>query len=92
MDPLSRKLTDKYQKVGVQIETDMYITNHLLFIDDLKLLAESDEELQRMMNETKLFFDTIGLEMIKANPVPIAKLVNQMPHFWKAKRVTSTWE
>lgn len=43
----------------------MHITNQLLFIDDLKLLAESDEELQWKMNETKFFFAAIWLEMDK---------------------------
>lgn len=45
IDPLSRKLNRKYQKVTILSEDDMYDPNHLLFIDDLKLLAESKEEL-----------------------------------------------
>lgn len=55
MDPKSLKLSSKYKKVGFQPETDMYITNHLLLIDSLKLFAKSDEELQRMTNETESF-------------------------------------
>ena len=43
----------------------MYITNHLLFVDDLKLLAESEETLKLLMKETKGFFDTVGLELNK---------------------------
>jgi hypothetical protein len=43
----------------------MYATNHLLFVDDLKLMAESDEDLKMFMKETKEFFKAIGLEMNK---------------------------
>ena len=65
MDPLSRKLNGKYQKVSVNSESGMFTTNHLLFIDDLKLLSESEEELRRIMNEMNEFFDAIGLQMNK---------------------------
>lgn len=41
----------KYQKIDVKTETGMYITNHLLFNDDLKLLVKSDDELQKVMNK-----------------------------------------
>ncbi|EQB60273.1 reverse transcriptase [Vairimorpha apis BRL 01] len=40
-----------------------YGCNHLLFIDDLKLFSESDNVLKLMVNETKEFFRTVGLEM-----------------------------
>ena len=66
MDPLSRKLNGKYQKVSISLESGMnYTTNHLLFIDDLKLLSESAEELERMMSETKDFFEILDLILIK---------------------------
>jgi len=65
IDPLSRQLNSRYQKVNISTESGMYITNHLLFIDDLKLMAESDEVLIELMKETKEFFRTIGLEMNK---------------------------
>ncbi|KAM0679505.1 hypothetical protein GINT2_002349 [Glugoides intestinalis] len=65
MDPLSRQLNAKYEKVTVPTESGMYVTNHLLFIDDLKLMAESDEILKALMEETKEFFKAIGLEMNK---------------------------
>ena len=65
IDPLSRVLNAKYKKVCVKTETSMYVTNHLLFVDDLKLMAESDEELKMLMKETKEFFSAIGLEMNK---------------------------
>ena len=65
IDPLSRQLNGKHKKVNVSTESGMYITNHLLFVDDLKLMAESDEVLKMLMEETKEFFKTIGLEMNK---------------------------
>jgi hypothetical protein len=40
----------------------MYVTSHLLFADDLKLMAESDEDLKRLMEETKEFFKAIDLK------------------------------
>lgn len=39
IDPLSRKLNDKYRKVAIHSGETTYTSNHLLFIDDLKLLA-----------------------------------------------------
>lgn len=63
MDPLSRKLNSKYLKVGVQTDSQSFVTNHLLFIDDLKLLAENEDNLKAMKEETKNFFSAVGLEM-----------------------------
>ena len=65
IDPLSRKLNGCHMKVNVPTETGMYVTNHLLFVDDLKLIAESDEVLMQLMKETKEFFKAVGLEMNK---------------------------
>lgn len=63
MDPLSRKLNLKYPKVDVRTGIQSFATNHLLFIDDLKLLAENEDTLKVMLEETKHFFKTVGLEM-----------------------------
>ena len=49
MDPLSRKLNLKYPKVGVRIDTQSFVTNHLLFIDDLKCLAKNQDDLKSMI-------------------------------------------
>ena len=65
MDPLSRKLNTMHQKVCIKTEAGFYTTNHLLFIDDLKLLAEDETSLSAMVEETKKFFSTVGLEMNK---------------------------
>ena len=67
MNPLSQKLNMCYPKVTVPaLDGDHYTSNHLLFIDDLKLFAERDEVLDKMMAETEKFFNVVGLEMNKA--------------------------
>jgi hypothetical protein len=44
IDPLSRRLNVKYQKVDMKTENNMHTTNHLLFIDDLKLIVEEENQ------------------------------------------------
>jgi Reverse transcriptase (RNA-dependent DNA polymerase) len=68
IDPLSRQLNGIHKKVNVPTDYGMYATNHLLLVDDLKLMAESDEELKMLMKETKEFYKAIGLEMNKEKP------------------------
>ena len=63
MDPLSRRLNGKYPKLEVKLDKENYCSNHLLFIDDLKLFAENDDNLKEMMCETQKFFTSVGLEM-----------------------------
>ncbi|MGL5898263.1 MAG: reverse transcriptase domain-containing protein [Lactobacillaceae bacterium] len=63
MDPLSIKLNLKYLKVDVRTDKWSFATNHLLFIDDLKLFAENESTLEVMLEETKHFFKTVELEM-----------------------------
>ena len=63
MDPLSRKLNGLYPKVSVKTETGIHISNHLLFIDDLKLFSSDQNVLVDMLAEVKTFFNTVGLEM-----------------------------
>ncbi|TBU12814.1 reverse transcriptase [Hamiltosporidium tvaerminnensis] len=65
MDPLSRKLNEKYTKVTVQTDAESYSTIHLLFINDLKLLAKDSSTLSAMTDEAKEFLDVIGLEINK---------------------------
>ncbi|KAI5173816.1 hypothetical protein PAEPH01_2040 [Pancytospora epiphaga] len=43
----------------------MHSTNHLLFINDLKLLVETDDALSLMTKEVIQFFDVVGLEINK---------------------------
>ena len=66
MDPLSRKLNASYPKVSIKTDDDQYVSNHLLFIDDLKLFAESEEVLKKMSDETEKFFGVVGLERNRA--------------------------
>ncbi|TBT96580.1 reverse transcriptase [Hamiltosporidium magnivora] len=65
MDPLSRKLNEKYSKGTIKTDAESHATNHLLFIDDLKLLAEVGQKLQEMTEEVKKFINNIGLEINK---------------------------
>ncbi|TBU10378.1 reverse transcriptase [Hamiltosporidium tvaerminnensis] len=65
MDPLSRKLNEKYTKVTIKTDTESQATNHLLFIDDLKLLAEDGQTLQEMTEEVIKFMNNIGFEINK---------------------------
>lgn len=51
INPLSRKLNGAYQKINLPTDSGMYISNHLLFIGDLKLMAESDDVLKQLMEE-----------------------------------------
>ena len=63
MDPLSRKLNSTYPKVEIELPDEHYVSNHLLFIDDLKLFAENEKNLKAMKDEVKnKFFKVVGLE------------------------------
>ncbi|TBU01679.1 reverse transcriptase, partial [Hamiltosporidium magnivora] len=65
IDPLSRKLNEKYTKVTVQTDAESHSTNHLLFIDNLKLIAKDSSTLSAMTGEAKEFLEVIGLEIYK---------------------------
>ncbi|KAK1348397.1 hypothetical protein LUQ84_002401 [Hamiltosporidium tvaerminnensis] len=65
MDPLSRKLNEKYTKVTVQNDAESHSTNHILFIDDLKLFTKDSSTLSAMTDEAKEFLEVIGLEINK---------------------------
>ena len=60
IDPLSRALNAKFPKVPVPATLDReHVVNHLLFVDDLKLLAHSDKILVSMAEEVKSFFGSM---------------------------------
>ncbi|GBE59174.1 reverse transcriptase domain containing protein, putative [Babesia ovata] len=62
MDPLSRLLSSKYDAVEMQTRDGRVMaTNHLLYIDDLKLIAKDAETLRLMTEETQVFFGKIGM-------------------------------
>lgn len=65
LDPFSRKPNSIYPKVDVYLEKENYVCNHLLFIDDLKLLSDKEETLKSLVEESNTFFKTIGLEINK---------------------------
>ena len=78
MDPLSRKLNTTYPKVAVRTDDDQYVSNHLLFIDDLKLFAEKEEVLKKMSDETERFFEIVGLERNKAKSATNSEVCENM--------------
>ena len=67
MDPLSPMLNFKHPKIAINArDNEEFASSHLLFIDDLKLLAENKETLEKMSEETDKFFNIVGLERNKA--------------------------
>ncbi|XP_029655022.1 uncharacterized protein LOC115228605 [Octopus sinensis] len=65
MDPLSRSLNMKFPKVRIGQNdpfTVSYSTNHLLFIDDLKIIAEKEDTVLKMMEDVDEYFDAVGLK------------------------------
>ncbi|KAL0265726.1 UNVERIFIED_CONTAM: hypothetical protein PYX00_011441 [Menopon gallinae] len=67
MEPLSRGLNKTYETVPVEKGERWYSTNHLLFIDDIKLLARSKSTLEAMAGTTKAFLQRTGLEINPGN-------------------------
>ncbi|KAF7679681.1 Retrovirus-related Pol polyprotein from type-2 retrotransposable element R2DM [Astathelohania contejeani] len=63
IDLLSRRLNERYPKVVVHAEEASHATNHLLFIDDLKLLSKDRIVMNSMVEEAESFFSGIGLEI-----------------------------
>ncbi|KAF7678783.1 LINE-1 reverse transcriptase like protein [Astathelohania contejeani] len=63
IDPLSRRLNERYPKVSIHAEEISHATSYLLFIDDLKLLATNSTVMGNMVNETESSFKAIGLEI-----------------------------
>ncbi|KAL6120369.1 hypothetical protein NUSPORA_02909 [Nucleospora cyclopteri] len=61
MDPLSRALNGKYTEITAHSDDCTYGCNHLLFVDDLKLLALNDVDLKSLMDKTKRFLAVVGL-------------------------------
>ena len=53
-------------KGSIKTEAEDYVTNHLLFIDDLKLYSEQENILKAMCDETENFFNVVGLERNRA--------------------------
>jgi len=47
------------------MERGHFTTSHSIFIDDLKIYAKSEENLEKTVKEAKNFFEKVGLEMNK---------------------------
>lgn len=57
MELLTKKLNKQRDKVELVCEQQSFSTNHLLFIDDIKLMATTDEALIELVKATETFFD-----------------------------------
>ncbi|KAF7683698.1 Retrovirus-related Pol polyprotein from type-1 retrotransposable element R2 [Astathelohania contejeani] len=51
IDPLSRRLNERYPKVSIHAKEILHATNHLLFIDNLKLLATNSTVMGNMVKK-----------------------------------------
>ena len=65
IDPLSKIL--KQHDIGYDLsrgrsKKDKKIVNHLLFMDDLKLYADSDQKLSQLINAVRTFSDDINMK------------------------------
>jgi hypothetical protein len=58
--PLNEQLNGL--NTGYEEHTTKTKISHLLYMDDLKLIAKSEEELQREINKVKIFIDEIHME------------------------------
>lgn len=89
LEPLSKRLNEIYPKVEVSMDDKNFASNHLLFIDDLKLLAKTEEILKEMIAETKKFFKTVGLEMNKEKSATNSKDCAEETSSLRTKKNTS---
>ena len=60
MIPLTEQLNRL--NTGYEEHTTKTKISHLLYMDDLKLIAKSEEELQKQMQTVKIFSDDINME------------------------------
>ncbi|XP_029656113.1 uncharacterized protein LOC115230004 [Octopus sinensis] len=63
LEPLSRVLTAQFEQMSIEHEGGCFSTNHLMFIDDIKLFARSSEILHSMGKVLKGFMKAVGLEL-----------------------------
>ena len=69
MDSVSRALQENCPRVNVSSGNSSLEFNHVIYIDDLKLFAEDDESLQKLLDEANVQLKKIGLDV---NPVKSA--------------------
>jgi hypothetical protein len=63
LEPLSKILNARCAKVGFENNETSFKTNHLIFIDDIKILASEESELGKLVELTKRFLNEIGMEV-----------------------------
>ncbi|VDN04282.1 unnamed protein product [Thelazia callipaeda] len=65
---MDRQLSAQYKvtKGGVPTNQGMHITNHLLFVDDLKIFATGKDIMKSMAKSVEKFLDVAGLEVNSA--------------------------
>ena len=61
MEPLSRLINATFPALPIEAGEEWFRTNHLLFIDDIKLFVREEETLKEMMSLTSGFLKKIGL-------------------------------
>ena len=79
MDPLSRSLNNDFPVLEIKTAGDSgyFTTNHFLFIDDLKLLAQDCATLKKMMDRTQDFMAAVGLEINQEKSVTNAPTLSE---------------
>jgi hypothetical protein len=76
-------LTEQLSKLNTGYEEHTRKTKvpHLLYMDDLKLIAKSEKELQRQVQTAKTFSDYIYMEFGLENVLRLhLREVNSFPH------------
>lgn len=64
MNSLSRRLNERFPEITVQTRSgESFATNHLLFVENLKLLFHDQNTMIELLKTTKKFFAIIGLKI-----------------------------
>lgn len=63
LDPMSRMLTSKFPQLTIETDAGTLCSNHLLFVDDLKLISTDSKVAGTMMAAVSEFFGAIGLDI-----------------------------
>jgi hypothetical protein len=63
IEPLSRLLNTEFPKLELPNENGGFIINHLIFIDDIKLVAKTKETIKSMTEKTKWFLNKVGFKI-----------------------------
>ncbi|GIX66147.1 reverse transcriptase [Babesia caballi] len=92
MDPLSRRLRQLYPSVQIRTsDSREFGTNHLLYIDDLKLLAKDEDVMQKMTKETEEYLTHIGLIINRDKSATNSSRCADTARLLEGPRPTNTW-